>query len=216
VNIGMNLWVSCNFGKSLSSWATGSFSKRNQLHGVSKFLEKVAENLVIVHTALSALPNIDNHPGSSYHSDCIPVDIAVAVEVLIFTTLLSCSPKPKPPCCSYFLTLKMAVNCSRMKANVYKTTQLYIAENSPLCSHSYDNLKTGINPFWSSLLERFLQPGHQRILNAHRATKWTVFCSKSWCNKGLKWKSKMCTYQHSVRIQNLWFLVVYDIKCGER
>jgi hypothetical protein len=31
----MNLWVPFNVGKFMSSWATGSFSRRTQLHGVN-------------------------------------------------------------------------------------------------------------------------------------------------------------------------------------
>jgi hypothetical protein len=70
-----------------------------------------------------------------------------------------------------------------------------------------------LNPL-QSRLEKFLQPGHQGILNAHRATE--LFCSKSWCNKGIKWKGKLCTYKHDARKQILCLIVVYDNQVWER
>jgi hypothetical protein len=47
VNMVMNLQVSFNFGKFLSSCTTGSFSRMAQLHGVNK---------VIIHTQQEATP----------------------------------------------------------------------------------------------------------------------------------------------------------------
>jgi hypothetical protein len=41
MNTVMHFRVPYNVGKSLSSWATGSFSRRTQLHGVRQWVSKV-------------------------------------------------------------------------------------------------------------------------------------------------------------------------------
>jgi hypothetical protein len=46
VNTVMNLRVPQHFGKYLSRCATGGFSRRSQLHGVTYFLNKLSNGIV--------------------------------------------------------------------------------------------------------------------------------------------------------------------------
>jgi hypothetical protein len=65
------------------------------------------------------------------------------------------------------------------------------------------------NPFRSSRLEKFPKPGHQGILNPLRATKRTVLLEKL-VQQGHKKKNQ------NVHLPAQCFVLVYDIKCGER